>query len=184
MKKIILIQLVIAAIIIGGYFAYIKMTPKSVELERKSSYLRITNLKNEYINKPVPDSLFIITEEKINLTNPKLIFRFSQIYCDTCVTREIRLLREYAKEIGWENIIFITTNSDEKFLNRFQRVSQVKTPINNVSYDFFEIDKESLDTPYMFILDSDSTFKELFISMKENEVRTTQYLDKINKEYF
>lgn len=184
MKKIVFIQLTLAALIITGYFAYMKIPPSEIEIIERESYSRIIGIQNNYTNNSVPDSLFaIINEDQLDLNSPKLVFRFSQIYCGTCVTREIRFLREFAIEIGWENIIFLATNSDEEYLKRFQRVSQVKTPIHNISYDFFKIDNEPLDTPYMFILDADSTFKELFISMKENEVRTQQYLEKIRK-YF
>src|SRR5690554_4736723 len=184
MKKIIIIQLALAALIIGGYVVYTKVNPTEIEIIERESYSRISGIQNDYKTKPVPDSIFnILNPDQTNLNEPKLVFRFSQIYCGTCVTREIRLLREFAREIGWENIIFLATNSDEAYLRRFQRVSQVQTPIHNITYDFFGVDQEHLDTPYMFILDSDSSFKDLFISMKENEVRTQQYLEKI-RSYF
>lgn len=184
MKKIIIAQSLLALLIIGGYFVYAKLNPSEIKVIERESYSRIVTIQDRYKAKAIPDSLLsILNEDQLSSSSPKLVFRFSQIYCGTCVTREIRLLRDFAGEIGWENIIFLATNSDDEYLKRFQRVSQVKTPIHNISYTFFEIDNEPLDTPYMFILDSDSSFKELFISMKENEVRTQQYLEKI-RTYF
>ncbi len=88
------------------------------------------------------------------------------------------------KIISWDNIVFVATHNDDEYLRRFQRVSRVETTIHNVSDNFFPIDDEPINTPYMFILDSDSTFKELFISMKGNDVRTKQYLERITKVYF
>jgi len=184
MKKIISIQLLLAALIFIGFFLFVKFNTIKTNRVEGESYSKTINIQNEYKNKPVPDSLFeVFNDQEIDFTHPKLVFRFSQVYCGTCVTREIRLISKFANKIGWGNIVFLATNRDNEELKRFQKVSGVESPMLNISFDFFEIDKEPLDTPYMFILDSDTIFKELFISTKEIEERTQLYLNRISN-YF
>lgn len=185
-NKIIVIQLILAVFFLSGYYLYTKSNSEQSKYSEKTSYSWLVNLENTYENEDLPEKFFeLINKDKTELidTSNKLVFRFSQIYCGTCVTREIRLLKEFAKEIGWENIIFIATNSDEEYLLRFKRASQIKTKIFNVPISYFRLDDESIDTPYMFIVDSDFIFKELFISMRENEERTRIHLKKI-KPFF
>lgn len=153
-----------------------------------NGYAWHVNTESKYEGKKVPEKLIRLIQNKESVeTNQenlnKLIFRHSEIHCGSCVTREIRLLKDFAEEIGWDNIIFIASNSDSLFVERFKRVSQIKTDVYNVDPLYFKIDEESLETPYLFIVDEDSSFKELFISMRENEVRTSQYFKNIEK-YF
>ena len=81
-----------------------------------------------------------------------------------CVTTD-RILRQYANSIGWNNILFLTTNNDQFYLDRFIRISKIKSDVY-IERIYFELDNQLLDTPYMFIFDTDSTFKDLFIQVK------------------
>lgn len=183
-KSIFTIQLFIASLFVGGYYIYIQNTQQ--KKVKKTSYFWLTKLENKYEKESLP-------KEFINLINSdlskdslsiKLVFRFSQLYCGACVNREVRLLREAAKKIGWMNIIFIATVPSKDDLNKFKNTNHIKANIYNVNNPYFSIDKEPIDTPFMFIIDSDFAFKELFISMKENEIRTEQYLHHITTKYF
>jgi tryptophan synthase alpha subunit len=185
LKKAIIIQVIAAVVIVGSYYIYKKQTLKKVYTTSLKEVNRLViMLEEKYTNNEIPDKFYSLIKDIENKKEPKLVFRFSQIHCSSCVTREIRTLRSFANQIGWERIIFVATNSDEEDLNRFKRVSQIKTKIFTVDPYFFQLDDEPIDTPYMFIIDSDSSLKELFISMKENEVRTEQYLERISASYF
>lgn len=176
-KSLILIQVVLSAIIIFGYYLYVKNDSKNNKTE-----LIVDKLENRENGEKLPDTFFtLLNNNNLNLEKSKLVFRFTEINCGTCVSREVRLIKKLANNVGWDRIIFLATNSNEKYLNRFKRVSQIKTDMINIGHDYFPMDKEWISTPYMFIIDSDSVYKNLFISIQENERRSEVYLEKVEK---
>lgn len=185
MKKIFIIHLAVAFIIIFGYYIYKKSKPAKVVYER-TSYSELVEIENKYEGSPPSPSFWdTLSTRTISIEQevPLLVFRFTEISCNTCVNRDIRLLRSFAESHGWDRIIFFATNSDSDYLERFRVVSQIKTEIINVEANFLSIDQAKLDTPYLFTIDSDSVFEDVFISMKENEQRTKLYFNRIAEEF-
>lgn len=177
-KSLILAQLIISFIIVFGYYLYVN---KDGDTHKKG--VIVEELENRENGKSLPSHFFdLLDEYDLNLNKSKLVFRFSEINCGTCVSREVRLVKELARDVGWDRIIFLTSNSNQEYLNRFKRVSQVKTKIFNIDQEYFPIDKEWISTPYMFIVDNDSIYKNMFISMKENEKRSEHYLGRIEEQ--
>ncbi|HSH53071.1 MAG TPA: hypothetical protein VK982_15195 [Bacteroidales bacterium] len=182
MRKIIILQILLAALVIGSYYFYRKADKNKWESETVRA--KALKIEQKYENTKIPDSFFQLVEnakeDTSNLIRTKLVFRFTEVTCGSCVTLSTRLLVNYAEKIGWNNIIFLATNNDVEFLNRYKRVSRIKTKIYSISNNFFVIDDESLNTPYMFTIGPDSTIKNLFVSVKENAFYTEQYLKNIS----
>lgn len=170
-------------------FTYLTFSFNCDKFSKDQKYLESNNLdsiialQETYISKRLPLK-FINLIDNVDLSNPKLVFRFDEVTCGTCVTTDIRILRQYANSIGWNNILFLTTNNDQFYLDRFIRIRKIKSDIYRVERIYFELDKQLLDTPYMFIFDTDSTFKDLFISSKDGGVRTKQYFESIVQSHF
>ncbi|MEO9885045.1 MAG: hypothetical protein ABJR05_06705 [Balneola sp.] len=185
LKNKILLQILLAGLVATIYFLYTNTNAKvETNTPRKGGYAETVYLEKKYESYKLPKSFFTVTRD-INLGNNEkvLVFRFSELNCGSCVTREIRELRDFAKKYGWEQIIFLATNSDNEALETYKRVSGIKTEVYNINQHFFELDKELIDTPYMFIIDQDSIIKELFISMKQDPDRSVDYFNSISK-YF
>lgn len=181
----ILVQIVLAGLVATTYFM---LTNSKEEVEpsapKRGGYAETVSLQEKYESSKIPKAFFNVTSD-ISLGNSEkmLVFRFSELNCGSCVTREIRELRDFADKYGWERITFLATNSDKEALETYKRVSRIKTEVYNIDQHFFELDKELVDTPYMFVIDQDSTIKDLFISMKQDPDRSIEYFSSISR-YF
>lgn len=124
--------------------------------------------------KRIPDSVFIsdLSGKTMSLKSvvkrPKLIMRFSDINCNTCVEQELENLRKFfPAPHNSMNIMILATYRNIADLLKFKR-------INAIDYELFAIDKNQLElsgeansTPYMFILDSSLRVSFPFVPTKE-----------------
>ncbi|GAA3923881.1 hypothetical protein GO495_02940 [Chitinophaga oryziterrae] len=160
----------------------------NVEQERKLNASAIT-FGNLPVRKDVAltngsetTSLFRYAEE---ITSPKLILRFSYISCDVCVDTILNVLKGIKGGIKKEDIILLLTYDNIENLNRFEHV-------NNIAYRTYSIPQydslghfENYNIPYLFVLlPKRNTLNDLFFPLRENPLRTREYLYAIGNKYF
>ena len=104
-----------------------------------------------------------VTDEngnKISITellnnSPKIIFRYSGLNCQLCIEEEIKILRKYINDIGFDNILFFSTYNSTRDLFLFKRINQLQDfEIFNLKEEKLNIPIDSLNIPYVFLIDS------------------------------
>lgn len=97
----------------------------------------------------------------------KLILRYSELNCNTCIEAQIVNLNRYADSIGMHNILLFTTYHNHSYMKRFKKMNKIKFEIYNVSA---ELDSALTDIglPYFFVLTPcDNRVQSMYIPQKE-----------------
>ena len=114
----------------------------------------------------------------------RLILRYSELNCGVCVEEQIKTLNQYAKSIGVDNILLLTTYQSEIYMRRFKKANRIKFPIYKLSRQGDSIFSD-LGLPYFFTLTTnDNRISNMYIPLEGNIEHTNKYLDKIKNEYF
>jgi len=87
--------------------------------------------------------------------SPKIIFRYSELNCQLCIEDEIQILKKYIDAIGFDNILFFSTYNTTRDLFLFKRMNQLQDfEIYNLKEEKLNIPVDSLNIPYVFVVDS------------------------------
>lgn len=131
----------------------------------------------------------IISEEKDTLllssllTHPKLIYRFSELHCDSCILHEFKNLRKYitAKKLKLNDVIIICYYENVRNLKIFKRINKLQDfqiyNLKNNNLNLLEIEKAQ--TPYFFMINSQLRISNTFIPIKKDNKRTDNYFKKV-----
>jgi hypothetical protein len=200
MKKYIvnigLILLVIVFLVINGYQK--KMYSQNInDYESKLSFEKLLSSSRDNSlawsienNGAAINPDLIITDEKgVNFTlreivkSKKLIFRFTELNCNVCVDKQIKILKQFEKKISKSNIAIFTEYSNHRDLVIFKRLNALDLPIYNL-HNKMNIKLEAVDTPYFFIVDDRFIAQDFFVPVKEIENYTNKYLKIIGLKHF
>lgn len=97
---------------------------------------------------------------------PTLIFRYSDLNCNTCVEAEFKNINQYLDKTNSNRLVILADYKNEDDLFRFKRLNQVEMPIYNSKNNKLNLPVEGLNTPYFFIIDSTLVVRSLFIPNK------------------
>lgn len=92
----------------------------------------------------------------------KIVFRFFQTSCITCVLDEIKNLNLLAKRIGKEKVVLITDNLSKDILT-ICLASNINLNIYETRNKNFGLIYDKKQTPYLFLLDRDLLIQKPFI---------------------
>ena len=115
---------------------------------------------------------------------PKLIFRFSELNCTTCVDSQFYMIKKYQQIVGASNIIILTSSNSERNAFLFNRDEHLQCPVYSVPFDELGLPIEDLNIPYYFIVDKDLTAKLIHIPAKELPLFTDEYFSVLIKRFF
>lgn len=106
---------------------------------------------------------------------PKLVIRYSSLNCHTCIDSLVTNAKNLSQILGRDNIcIFAKYHSDSDFRvfwrtnNNYFRIFQAESQITRL---------DSINKPYMFVLNSNKTISHIFLPHKEIPEMTKWYLD-------
>ncbi len=125
-----------------------------------------------------------ITDEKgnkISITellnnSPKIIFRYSGLNCQLCIEEEIKILRKYINDIGFDNILFFSTYNSTRDLFLFKRINQLQNfRIYNLKEEKLNIPIDSINIPYVFLVSSSGHIDILHIPEKTKSEFSEQF---------
>jgi len=139
-----------------------------------------------YLNALVDeDRPTLIVPAKSNV--PILVLRFSYKNCSSCLQSVFYEAKRMKDIVGDENRIRVlgSFKSDRDFevFKKYQIEFSFK--IENLDEHYFHLNLESSATyPFFFLLFPDGTARHVFIPIKEDVVRTRQYLEIIRQKYF
>jgi hypothetical protein len=110
---------------------------------------------------------------KVFGTTSKLVFRFSEFSCNTCIDREIANLKQLASSIGKENIVLLATYSSIRDLAVFKRINHLDLPIYNIPQNVFSTDQ--VGGTFLFIANTQQKAFMPFIPDKEDGNLSLEY---------
>jgi hypothetical protein len=114
----------------------------------------------------------------------KLVFRYSELNCNTCIDKQIDILKKYAAKIGNDNIILFVSSSNSRYRIQFKKVNNIHFPIYELSSDL-EKQLPNIDLPYYFIMEKNNLrINSFFIPQKEIHQLTEEYFRGILNKYF
>ncbi len=107
---------------------------------------------------------------------PVLIFRYSNLNCNTCVESEFEHLNQIFDNHGDDPVVILCSYHRERDFQIFKRINQIEFRIYQIPHDGFDWIAEHFDSPYYFILNSGMTVSDILIPNKEYPDISKQYL--------
>lgn len=134
--------------------------------------------KNLYIQysmegKSLRDSTFITDingnskQLKDVIDSHRLVLRFSDINCNTCVEQEINNLRKFFSSPKNKSIMILATYRSMADLLKFKRINAIEFELYTISENQLPLLGEQISAPYMFVIDESLQVKFPFIPSKE-----------------
>ena len=115
---------------------------------------------------------------------PVLVVRFSQRHCSSCIEDLISLLNKNISQKISVKVVFLTD-----FLKSIYAKSFIKQndnflfPMRNIGVSGTGLKSESVNLPFMFIVDKENKIRQVFTHVKEDKTRTIHYLKAIVDNY-
>ncbi|MFT3749317.1 MAG: hypothetical protein QM768_13410 [Agriterribacter sp.] len=161
-------------------------------LETEASYLQYSihdNGSKFVLNTDDPSSLR--TEDDIHLTinefseeiKGKLIFRFTELNCETCVDATLSSMKRImGNDQLRKSVIILTSYKFNAYYKDWKRSNNIEFDIYNLGDIKLPLLSESLVRPYLFYLDDSLKIQNVFFPIKEYAYSTDQYLSFISKK--
>ncbi len=189
LKKTTKYFLLLLVLVVIGAVVIIKTIPLSASInielnEIIEQYSIVENKTNDKIIRNFP----IINEKGETLllssllTSNKLIYRFSELHCDSCIIKEFENLRKCIATEGLKNIIILCYYQNPRNLNIFKRINRLQDfeIYNLVDNNIGELELENSGVPYFFVLNKEFKISNTFIPLKEANQRTDDYLKRVS----
>lgn len=111
---------------------------------------------------------------------PKLFFRFRETNCDACVQKTLRIIGGIVNEMPKDNIIILCSYTNARKFYAYKETQNIC--VYNVNEKFLPLDDQ--EEPYFFVLTDDLRIKNIFITIKEDDKYTIDYLNCIINRYY
>lgn len=119
------------------------------------------------------------------VTSPKLVVRYSDVNCNTCVDSLFTSLAEFSDRIGEQNVIIMASYHNRRDLFVWKRLNNIRYNVFQVPHDQMGLEIERKNIPFVFILlPGKGAVHQIFLPMKENTERTRVYLEYISRRFF
>jgi hypothetical protein len=119
--------------------------------------------------------------EKIIKDEPKLFFRFKETHCDGCVQSSVRMLSQLSDSVPELEITVLSGYQNVRQFNAYSQ-SQQKFEVYNVNE--IPLPTEYQDQPYLFVVTPDYRIRNVFITVKDDDLLTEQYLKMMQNKYW
>jgi len=159
----------------------IKEYNKAISLLKQSNKLT-KNLSQFQLfseNTKIPDTTKILNEKgefnnlKNHITQSKLILRYSELNCQSCVDAMITQIR-VNKSIDSNNMLFLAYYKQPAYLYQFKRLNRINMPIFSLQNILLP---DTLNVPYFFILHPNLTVSNVFIPEEGDNESVKKYLN-------
>ncbi len=111
-----------------------------------------------------------------------LVFRFSQLNCESCVNSSIQILRKWVDSIGVKNVLFLGNHRNNKVFRKTIPLYSIQG-MKVYNGPAINIPAEELGYPYYFVLDSSLQISNVFVPDKATPSITNKYLEYIKKKF-
>jgi hypothetical protein len=195
---------ILAAVILNSIFTLESCTQKRQEqragsmdvlaykvlLEGESSVIRYSvRDENKYITTVLrhigPSESGNTDTISFNELKNKIILRFTELNCEVCVDNTIKKLKELADKIGYSNIVIFASYKRPIYYQEWKKVNDINFKTYNISRDSgLNLESEAVDRPYIFYVDHNCQVRNIFFPFKEDNERSTIYLNELARKYY
>ena len=134
-------------------------------------------------NSYLKSSGFLSDTLKKNILNNKLVLRFSEFACTTCIDDALNEIKKIKHIIKDSNVLIVTSFSNVRDFEIFK--SRFKSNYNfiNEYQDFAMVGGlENISSPHFFILDNDLKINSLYVYQKNIKDMNKIYFERIKTE--
>ena len=117
---------------------------------------------------------------ELSTTNPILIYRYSELNCNTCYETETILLKSIFEHYQNKVVILCSYEMKQHFIT-FKRINRISFPIYRISKDAFDWELEEYSEPYYFVLHSDMRVSRIYMPNINYPELNKQYLEGIKR---
>lgn len=121
---------------------------------------------------------FLLSE--IVKDRPVLVFRYSDINCNTCIEAEIEALQKVFKTDLQSILILCSYNIDKDFYT-FKKVNKINCPIYKIDHNSFDWAPEEYKNPYCFVLHPTLKVSDIYVPDKSFPQMNENYLNGIKR---
>ena len=145
-------------------------------------------INNKMTGLTAPDVSFTKTESltdeyflsDLAKNKPLLIYRYSDINCNTCYETEINAIHDTFSDLSKSVIILCSYRLDKDYKD-FKRINQIKTPLFRISFDAFSWTVEDYGNPYYFVLHPNMKISHIYVPDKKYPDLNKQYLEGVKR---
>ena len=142
------------------------------------------NLNYQMTGLSAPD---VLCEERKNETKllselvkfkPLLIYRFTELHCNTCYETEIEALQAAFPDTSNLVSIICSYHIERDFII-FKKMNEIKIPLYRIEMDTLKWPAEKYSNPYYFVLHPDMKISHVYIPNKIYPEVNRQYLENV-----
>lgn len=137
-------------------------------IRSKDFYLKNVDVVN---TKVLDESGASMTLKDLSIKNQTLFFRYSELGCNTCTEKVIKLINTYEVDMK-----YLATYQSKTYLNTFKRMNRITQEVFNVPLGEKLFPLDTLGVPYFFVVDSLGNIVDAHIPVKENLYFTEEFL--------
>lgn len=116
---------------------------------------------------------------------PKIVLRYSEINCMSCVDSCLNYLRKYTNLIGVNNIIILASYNRHNDLISFKRINKlIPFAFYNTNFKALNLPIEDIGIPYFFIIDEKLNCNNIFPIDPEIPEYIDMYFKTIITKYY
>ena len=123
-----------------------------------------------------------ISFAKLIRNEPKLFFRFKENHCDGCVQSSIRLLSQLSDSVPDIEISILCGYNNVRQFQAYAQANRKQFEVYNINE--MPLAAEIQEQPYFFVVTPDYRIRNVFITTKEDEHFTENYLAAIQNKYW
>lgn len=112
--------------------------------------------------------------------NSVLVYRYSDINCNTCIEAEIEVLQNIFK-VNFKSILILCSYNIDRDFYMFKKINKIKFPIYKIEYNSFDWLPEKDKNPYCFILHPDLKISNIYIPDKSFPIMNEMYLNAVKR---
>jgi len=117
-------------------------------------------------------------------SSSKFVLRYSELHCSSCVEKQILLFNKVVDRIGEDNVLIISSYTNNRDLLLFKRMNQIKLPVYNIKDANLGISAEGADSPIFFVLSNNLRVSNVFLPLEYDPILTEEYHERIMKKYW
>ncbi|TGV03438.1 hypothetical protein [Flavivirga rizhaonensis] len=141
------------------------------EFERKGDSIR-----GDFTLSSFNDSIKLFND----LPKPSVVMRYSELNCSVCIDSTVAYVKKLEQDLGIP-VTYISSYSNRRDVILFKELNDIKSSVYKTNF----ISKyDSLNAPYLYVIDDDLVQKSVFIPKKEEMGEYMDYLKYIVKHYF
>ena len=191
-KSILIVALIVIILFLCFYFPnkiaqleYDNFSEFAGDIQMKEDFYQL-NLKLNYqmTGLSAPDVFYEEREKETKTLSelvknkPLLIYRYSELHCNTCYETEIEALQK-AFEYSPNLVSILCSYHVERTFIMFKRMNEIKIPLYRIAMDTLKWTAEKYGNPYYFVLHPDMKISHIYFPNKAYPKINKQYLENV-----